>query len=558
MWRGMVLCFVGLLIFSDAAFAQAQYGFRIYFADKAGTQHTLANPLTFLSQRAIDRRAAQGIALNDADLPVSADYMDSVLTLTGGKLHLTSKWFNYTVLLLNDSADILSLQGKPFIDSIKYIAYYAGGLHKPGRNTTGGEPQLNALKKTSGSAAYYGFAFQQTDMVRGDYLHDLGRKGQGKLIAVIDEGFEDVDTAPAFDSLYNSGRIKDQYNYADHVPNVYMNGQHGTASLSTIAGNLPGTYVGSAPYADYALYITEIRGSEQVIEMDNIVAASERADSVGADIITLSLGYDRFSLPEPFSLTYAEIDGKTTIAAKGVNMATEKGILFIVSAGNEGGGSWNYILTPGDADSALTVGSVGVDKSPATNSGYGPNSAGRVKPDVCMQGQPAYIMRESPTPFLSSGTSWATPQLAGWAACLMQSSDNTALSPYQVRTAIQKSAHAYTNPGKQLGYGVPHFHMALELLSVKDLPQMPDANNWVKVSPNPFADNITIRFYLERNSNLAWQLADVSGKIMRNDARQVIGGVHTISPDFSGLAAGMYFLKVNAGDKQSVTKILKR
>lgn len=550
MCRGVVLCFVGLLILFSPAFAQPQYGFRISFTDKAGTTLSLTNPIDYLSQRAIDRRMTQGIAIDSTDLPVSPAYMDSVLTLTGGKLHMTSKWFNYTVLLLNDSADILSLQGKPFVDTIAYIAYYPTGLHKPGKET----PPVQ--QRTTGSALYYGDAWQQTSLVRGDYLHDIGRKGEGKLIAVLDEGFEGVDTGPAFDSLMNSSRLIDVYNFANANTNVFTNGQHGTTSLSTIAGNLPGTYVGAAPYADFALYITEIRGTEQVIEMDNIVAASERADSAGADIITISLGYDRFNLPTMFSLTYADIDGKTTIAAKAANMATTKGILYVASAGNEGGGSWNYILTPGDADSAITVGSVGLDKVPAGNSGYGPNSSGQIKPDVCMVGQPASVMRDGPNPLLSSGTSWATPQLAGWAACLMQS--GTALTPYQVRTAIQKSAHVYNNPGVQLGYGVPNFHTALDYLNIKDLPKMPDNGNWLTVSPNPFDGQITIRVYSERNNKVEIILTDIAGKVIYTATADAANGVRTIQPELPELTPGVYFLKGTMGDKTITQKLLKR
>ena len=550
MCRGWILCFVGLLILSVTAIAQPQYGFRISFTDKGGTTHSLSNPITFLSQRAIDRRTVQNIPIDSTDLPVSPDYMDSVLTLTGGKLHITSRWFNYTVILLNDSSDILALQGKPFIDTIAYIAFYPTGLHKKGKET----PPVQ--KKTTGSAIYYGDAWQQTSLVRGDYLHDIGRKGEGKLIAVLDEGFEGVDTGPAFDSLVNSNRLVDQYNYRDAISNVFMNGLHGTTSLSTMAGNLPGTYVGTAPYANYALYITEIQGSEQVIEMDNVVAASERADSVGADIITISLGYDRFNLPTIFSLTYADIDGKTTIAAKAANMATTKGILFVASAGNEGGGSWNYILTPGDADSALTVGSVGLNRVPANNSGYGPNSSGRIKPDVCMVGQPASVMRNGPNPLLSSGTSWATPQLAGWAACLMQTS--TTLTPYQVRTAIQKSAHVYNNPGVQLGYGVPNFHTALDYLNIKDLPAMPDNNDWLKVSPNPFDKELTIRVYSERNSSVEISLTDVTGKVIYSTTADASTGVRTIQPELPELNPGIYFLKAVMGEKEMVQQLLKR
>lgn len=557
MWRGWVMCLITWLVLSNAVKAQSQHGFRISFADKVGTEHSLSNPLTFLSQRSLDRRTAQGIALDNTDLPVSARYVDSILTLTGGKLHITSRWFNYAIVLVSDSADILALQNKPYISKIEYMALYQGGLHKPGR-TAEDTTQFTPGMKTTGSADYYGDAYRQTSLVRGDYLHDIGRKGQGKLIAVLDEGFTGVNTSPAFDSMMQSGRMVDGFNYSNISTNVFTNGQHGTSSLSTIAGNLPGIYVGSAPYADYALYITEISGSEQEIEMDNIVAASERADSVGADVITISLGYDAFSAPAPRSLTYAQINGSTTIAARGANMATTKGILFVATAGNEGGGSWNYILTPGDADSALTIGNVAPDGTMASNSSYGPNSSGRVKPDVCAQGNPAYIIRGGSLPTTAYGTSLSTPQMAGWAVCLMQSATGTALQPWQVRSAIQKSAHLFNTPGPHTGYGIPNFHTALETLNVEKLPQMPNAQNWINVGPNPFDDEITIRFYLQRRGNLQWILTDISGRVIFTQEQAVISGVQTFKPNLPALQPGIYILKAIAGDQQAVTKIVKR
>lgn len=558
MCRGVVLCFVGLLIFTIVASAQEQHGFRVSFTDKDATAHTLANPQTYLSQRAIDRRTAFGIAIDSTDLPVLPQYIDSVLTLTGGKFHLASKWLNYMVVLLDDSSDILAIQNKPYITSIEYIAYYPTGLHKPAKSTTTTQTTsgYSIPLKTSGTALYYGDSYSQSALVAGDYLHDIGWKGQGKLIAVLDEGFADVNTAPAFDSMFNSGRLIDQYNYVDDNTNVFTNGLHGTTSLSTIAGNLPGTYVGAAPLADYALYSTEVPGSEQVLEMDNIMAASERADSVGADIITISLGYDRFTLPTNYSLQYSDIDGKSTIAAKAANIATTKGILFVASAGNEGGGSWNYILTPGDADSAMTIGSVGLDKVPASNSGFGPNSAGTVKPDVCMVGQPASIMRNGPNPSFSSGTSWATPQLAGWAACLMQASGN--FTPYEIRTAIQKSANFYSNPGKQIGYGVPNFQYALQLLNVKELPKQPSSTDWLTVGPNPFDNQLTVRIYHERNGHAEIALTDISGRVVYNTSIKTALGVQTIQLDIPELSRGVYFLKAIDNDRELQLKLIKR
>ena len=558
MCRGVVLCFVGLLIFSSFASAQEQYGFRVSFTDKNATVHSLSNPVGYLSQRAIDRRTKLNIAIDSTDLPVLPQYIDSVLTLTGGKFHIASKWLNYIVVLLDDSSDVLNIQNKPYIKNIEYIAYYPSGLHKPSKtnSTTTTTNGFAIPLKTSGTALYYGDSYSQTSLVSGDYLHDIGWKGQGKLIAVLDEGFADVNTAPAFDSMMNSGRLVDQYNYVDDNTNVFTNGLHGTTSLSTIAGNLPGTYVGAAPLADYALYSTEVPGSEQVLEMDNIMAASERADSIGADIITISLGYDRFTLPVNFSLKYEDIDGKTTIAARAANMATTKGILFVASAGNEGGGSWNYILTPGDADSAMTIGSVGLDKVPAPNSGFGPNSAGTVKPDVCMVGQPASIMRNGPSPVFSTGTSWATPQLAGYAACLMQASGN--FTPYEIRTAIQKSANFYTNPGTQIGYGVPNFQYALQLLNIKELPKQPSSSEWLTVGPNPFDSKLTVRIYHERNGHAEIGLTDISGRVVYSTSIKTSPGVQTIELHIPELSRGVYFLKAIDNDREQQLKIVKR
>jgi serine protease AprX len=558
MRRSIVLCCLVLLFTSDVVFSQTQYGFRITFTDKNGTPHSTASPSTFLSPRAIARRTAMGISVDNTDLPVSPDYMDSVLTLTSGKLHMTSKWMNYTVVLLNDSSQILNLQGKPFISKIEYIAYYLNGLHKPAKEGNAETPEsVLSTAKTTGTAAYYGSTYSQVSIVNGDYLHDIGWKGEGKLIAVLDEGFNNVNTGPAFDSLMNSGRLIDQYNFAKANTNVFSESSHGTQSLSTIAGNIPGTYVGTAPNADYALYITEIRGSEQVIEMDNIMAASERADSVGADIMTISLGYDQFNLPSSsYSLKYADIDGKTTIAAKAVNIATSKGILFIVSAGNEGGGSWNYILTPGDADSALTVGSVGLNKVPAGTSGYGPNAAGHQKPNVCMVGQPASVITSGSNPSFSNGTSLATPQLAGWAACLMQASGT--FTPYQIRTAIEKSAHMYFAPGVQLGYGVPNFHYALELLNIKEPLNIPDKDNWLKVGPVPFDKQLSLRIYRPVNGTLDIILTDITGRMVYKMHNNVYIGTQNITLSVPDLPAGIYTLKAIADDDETVLKLVKR
>jgi serine protease AprX len=119
----------------ERLFAQAQYAFRVSFTDKQGSP-PLSNPQAFLSQRSIDRRSAQGLSVDSTDRPVSPDYIDSVLTITGGVLHLASRWLNHCVVLTDDSTDILLLNGKPYIAVLKHIATYPTGLHnKSSANT---------------------------------------------------------------------------------------------------------------------------------------------------------------------------------------------------------------------------------------------------------------------------------------------------------------------------------------------------------------------------------------------------------------------------------------
>lgn len=542
----------------------AQYVFRVYFNDKTGSPQ-LTNPLVFLSQRALDRRSAQSIPLDNTDRPVSPAYINNVVALTGGKLHVTSRWLNTCVLLLTDSSKIGTITGLSYIDSVKYISYYSTGLHKPSRSTddkfSSEKSIVLSQPQTTGSSSYYGGAYDQTKLVNGDYLHDHGYKGEGMLIAVFDQGFTNINTGPEFDSMRNSGRLVDQYNFANATTNVLANippytSTHGTEAISTIAANLPGTFVGAAPHASFAVYVTEVMGSEQYVEMDNLLAAAERSDSLGADIISISLGYNDFSGPASPPLVYADIDGKTTVAAKAANIATSKGILFVASAGNDGIG-WYYILTPGDADSAMTIGNVSNSGTPASNSGHGPNASGHPKPDVCLQGQPATVMDGTGTTKLDIGTSFSTPQLAGWAACLWQSAGKNT-KPFQLRDAINKSASLYPSHFDQPGYGVPDFEKAYQLLGVKDTPQVPDENNWVSVTPNPFVQQLDVKLYNAENGSVKFSITDMSGRLVVSLEKEMMHGYQQISLVVPGISQGIYFLKVISGNRQKVLKLVKR
>ena len=558
-WKGIILALFSLVSISEAR--SQQYAYRVSFTDKNNTTYTLSNPIAYLSQRAIDRRISQGIAIDSTDLPVSDIYIQSVLTASSGILHTESRWFNHIVILVSNQADITPVQALPYVSSTTQVGNFATNLHnilpENGQNDKFEEealfPSFDALAKSSGNPAYYGNTWDQTDMVNGDYLHDQGYKGQGMLIAVLDDGFTTVPNHPAFDSLNQENRILETHNFVRDTNYIYdITSNHGGSVLSTMAGNVPGTFVGTAPYAEYALYITENLTSEKPIEMEQVLAGAERADSIGADIITISSGYNTFDPPYP-DLTYGDLNGSTTIAAKAANMATKKGILFVATAGNEGTLAFPYILTPGDADSALTIGAVQTDGSAWSSSGHGPNSAGRVKPDVVTLGAPANVTSLSGYS-TGSGTSYSTPQIAGWAACLWQASPNA--TPHMLRAAIDSSAHVHTAPEIQRGFGIPNFQAAADILNIPFV--MKDISGWVNVLPNPFGTEISLWTNLGVSDDVSYRVSDISGRTLVSNTQRVDSGIrNTNIPMPENLPVGMYFMNVQSGGKEAVIKIVK-
>jgi serine protease AprX len=551
---GVILLLIAVLLGYDAT--ATQYAFRVSFYDKNTTPFSLSTPSAYLSARALARRTTQGIAIDSTDIPVNASYIDSVLTLTGGEMHEVSKWFNYCVILLADSATIHVLDGKSYIKGTKLVAFYTGTLHKP--STNGGNMPATQAKTTTGAAdaPYYGQTWVQTSIVNGNYLYDKMYTGAGKLIAVIDAGYTTADTHPGFADLWSSGRVVDQHNFTLASGFVLSYDSHGMKVLSEMAGYVPNTFVGSAPMASYALYVSEDGGSEQPIELLNMVSASERADSIGADIITTSLGYNLFDNPANNLVFATDLDGKTTAAAMAANMATSKGILFVASAGNEGGNSWNSILTPGDADSALTIGSVDPSGIPAPNSGYGPNAAGQVKPDVCGMGQPANIFNTSAGYGIESGTSFATPQIAGWAACLWQSLPGA--TPYVIKQAIIKCASAYNAPTTHIGYGIPDFQCATDLLLYVQSTPTGLTPQWIAASPIPFVNELRINVAPDTDGYVDLSMMDLTGRTIATMHRKFYKGFNApVTFSLAALPSGIYVLNAISATKHQVIRLEK-
>ncbi|MCB0805487.1 MAG: S8 family serine peptidase [Bacteroidales bacterium] len=441
----------------------------VKFTDKNNTPFSIDSPEAFLSQKAIDRRTNQGIAIVENDLPVDPVFVAGVEN-TGATILNVSKWFNSVTIFANSPTILSAINALPYVSSVDALN---GGTtvensFKPFFKTEiwdSVEKDQPGEGTGSGESYNYGQAFNQINMLNGIALHDMGYDGAGMIIAVLDAGFLNADIIDAFDSLWLNNRILGYRDFADPLnPDIFGSHSHGTSVLSTMGANLPGEMVGTAPQASYYLLRTEDGGSEYIIEELNWVSGAEYADSVGADIINSSLGYTEFD-DSSQDHTYQDMDGNTTPISIGADMAASKGILVVNSAGNSGNDSWQYIGAPADGDSVFSIGAVTGSGNYASFSSRGPTYDGRVKPNVVAQGSSSTVISAwSGNVSYSSGTSFSSPITAGMVACLWQAHPNRKNT--EIMAAIEQSGSQATNPDDYLGYGIPDYFAAHTTLSV--------------------------------------------------------------------------------------------
>ena len=427
-----VLSFFVVNIFS-------QNSYYVQFKDKNGTEFSLKSPQKFLSQRAIQRRAKQQIEIDSTDLPVSKKYLDFLKNYQA-EIVFTSKWLNGATILLYDTLQVEKIEKLPFVIFVQC--------------TKRAVLPENSLKKIAKNDNFDTFfltnSLPQHKMLGLDLLHAAGFRGQGVLIAVTDAGFPNVNENSAFDNI--RPRILDTYNFVENGKNVYKRSSHGTSVLSIIGAKLD-NFIGSAPDASFLLYITEDTETETLRETDNWVAAAEKADSIGTDIITVSLGYSVFD-DEKDNFTYSDMDGKTTRISRAAEIAAQKGILVFISAGNEGNKSWNYITAPADAENVITVGSVDSLQNRSNFSSVGPTFDGRIKPTICTQGTQTTFVNTNNEITKGNGTSFAAPVAAGMAASIWSAFPK--FTNFELMKKIIESANNYENPDNLCGYGIPN------------------------------------------------------------------------------------------------------
>jgi len=489
----------------------------VYFTDKPNITAALAAPASILTQKSLNRKARHSITIDARDVPMNQLYVNQIKNNTSITYLSQSKWFN-CVLVKGQPAAINALLTLSFVSNIDFAdptkMLAQSSEAKFGQNTT--------------VPLTYGTATNQITMIGLNMLHNTGNTGAGMTIAVTDSGFPNVDTNPGFAQLRANNGIAGGYDFVAGDASYIGDHFHGANVLSIMAGNEPGNFEGSAPDAQYYLFRTEDAATETPAELAYWVAAAERADSLGVDVINISLGYLGFDNTAE-NLTYADMDGITSFMSRGVNVAFEKGMAIVTSAGNSGSSTIHpFISSPADAQGSFSIGSVTASRVKSSFSSIGPTADNRIKPDVAAQGSSTALINTAGNVTAGSGTSYSAPLIAGAMACLMQAFPNQ--TPQQIVNAVRASASQSTTPDNLLGYGIPNFGFAQQTLSGHEAR----VNDFVYFIQN---DRLFIVAPGQNITNL--KLYNLHGQQVLAQAVVQDGSV-----DVTELASGMYIFKI--------------
>ncbi|MFH2141842.1 MAG: S8 family serine peptidase [Bacteroidota bacterium] len=414
-------------LFSISLLTTGQSRYWVCFSNKKDVSF---DPFKYFDAKAIERRIVNDIPLIDStDFPLNQNYIGQIQQIAN-EMGFESRWFNAVSVDASDEQ----------IDQIRNLSF-VNGIYTISSSSQIMENDFD----TSLTTADYDLLKKQTSRMQGDLFEKNGFTGKGIRIAIFDGGFPTVDTSPVFEHIRKENRIIKTFDFTKKKEFVYSYMSHGTSVMSCIGGKINDIKIGLAVDAEFLLAKTEVV-SEPFKEEENWLAAAEWADKNGAQIINSSLGY---TYQRYF---YKDMDGQSTFVTKAANMAASKGILVVNAAGNEGSNKWKYIGAPADADSVLSVGGINPYSDYHTSfSSFGPTYDKRLKPNVCAFGH--VIVAGKGDLHETQGTSFASPLVAGFAACALQTDPN--MGNMQLFNEIEKSGDLYPYFDYAHGYGVP-------------------------------------------------------------------------------------------------------
>src|SRR5215203_480032 len=494
--KKLIVVLIGsCLLFTDIHAQFTRYIVKL--KNKGGNPFSLSTPTSYLSPRALDRRTRYSIGVDSTDLPVTPSYVTQIRNVPLVTVLNISKWHNSVTIQTSDPNAITTINGLPFVQSVGAIASRTQNS-TTGKLITADQPYIPSQRGTDMTGDFFNYgagSLAEINLHKGQFLHNIGLRGQGMLIAVLDGGFFNYNTLDAMDSIILNNQVFDTWDFYAGNATVSDDHPHGMQCLSIIAANIPGQFIGKAPKANFMLYRTEDATTEYPIEEFNMVCGMERADSAGADVISASLGYSEFD-DASFDHTYTQMNGNATIAAIGADLAAKKGILFLNAAGNEGGAAWHYIITPADGDSVLAIGAVNTSGAVGSFSSFGPSSDGQIKPDVASVGVNTIVQSTNNTVTTGSGTSFACPNMAGLASILWQGFPE--VNNMRIVRALREAGSIAASPNDRIGYGIPDLKAAFGKL-LTEFATASSTTNECKVSVNWTSKDVgAMKYEIER------------------------------------------------------------
>lgn len=437
---------LAILLLSTTLKAQPKYW--IYLTDKDTHRQPAVSATT------LENRRNAGLPLwEETDLPVKLDYVTALRQTTVQPLY-ASRWLNAVSAALTPDQVVRVRQ----LDFVKDVVAMDADF-------------IIARTRPVDRAALAPVMSQ----VQSEAFLNANLTAKGVTIGIIDAGFYGADSSHSLRHVFKNNRILGIRDYVKpNQPAEWLfssaesySDMHGTEVMAAISGLDVDDQVqyGTALNAKFYLARTDYSLREWRGEEDNWIAAMEWMDSLGVRLINTSLGYARGFTDPKENYVPEQMDGKTSAISRAAQIAVDKkGILLVVSAGNEGEDkNWRIISTPADAKGVLAVGATNMKLwNRIGYSSIGPDFLPYLKPNVSC--------------FSLYGTSLSAPVITGFAACLMEA--NPKLTNKELMDLIEKSAHLYPHGNNYVGYGVP---LASRALALSKAPYLPSSSTSVNI-----------------------------------------------------------------------------
>lgn len=539
MFKQKILIFAFILSAFTSLSQETRYRYLVLFKDKNNSAYSVRNPELFLGAAAIKRRLKNKVAITEQDLPVNQAYIQEIKA-TGALIVYPLKWIN-GVLIKEKPKNIAKIK------ALKSVASLYKNMPLDSSSDLRLQVQANQISDDA-NALDYGISLPQITQLGVDQMHAKGFSGKDIKIVVLDDGFSRADQIGFLQAIYTDKRLLGTLVTNPNLNSVYEGGAHGTQVWSTIAAQAPGRLFGTAFQAQFAIAQTEESEHELLVEEANWMRGAEWADSLGTDIISSSLGYSEFDNSR-YNHRYTDMDGRTTLVSKAAAWAASKGIICIISAGNQGSDSWKYITAPADADSILSVGAVDRTGLRASFSSIGPSADLRIKPDIAAMGLATIAGLPSGSFGSISGTSFSAPLIAGLVAGIMQA--NPQKTAQEIIQVVRKSGTQASKPDQLLGFGIPHFDRISQLLNPVLSVETQEKSTF-KVFPNPASLGQRIRVFTDGTPTGTLEIINTQGTIVES--------INFRQAEFDFFAApfvsGKYYFRFTFGNQVKVIPVL--